>query len=242
MSMSSSESVSHLRRVRSFVRREGRLTPGQRRAFELSWPRFGLEVDNEPWNLDEIFGRCAPRVLEIGFGNGESLCEMAMQAPETDFIGIEVYRPGIGHLLQRMEAECLRNVRVVCHDAIEVLQHCIAAASLDRVQLYFPDPWPKKRHHKRRIVQPEFVALVARGLKKGGMLHMATDWEDYAQHMMAVLSAAPGFANAAGSGRFAERPEVRPLTKFERRGHRLGHGVWDLLFVSIGDAPAPAIE
>lgn len=228
--MSAIEHIPNRRRVRSFVRREGRFTPGQRRALDAWWPRYGLEAAAEPWRLDAIFGRKASRVLEIGFGNGDSFFEMARRSPEADFLGIEVYRPGIGHLLQRVAAEDMGNVRVACHDATEVLQRCIPAGSLDRVQLYFPDPWPKKRHHKRRIVQPEFASLVARSLKSGGVLHMATDWEDYAQHMMAVLSAAPDFTNAAGAGKFTERPEARPLTKFERRGHRLGHGVWDLLF------------
>ncbi|RRQ21673.1 tRNA (guanosine(46)-N7)-methyltransferase TrmB [Thiohalobacter thiocyanaticus] len=219
----------HPRRIRSFVRREGRLTPSQQRALDELLPRYGLDPAG-PLDLDAAFGRHAPRTLEIGFGNGASLAEMAAAAPEQDFIGIEVHRPGVGHLLRLIAERELTNVRVICADAVEVLRDAIPEASLSRVLLYFPDPWPKKKHHKRRILQPDFVALAARRLAPGGVFHLATDWEDYAGQMLEVMEASPGFTNQAGPGRFAERPADRPPTKFEQRGQRLGHGVWDLLY------------
>lgn len=226
------------RPIRSFVRREGRMTDAQRRALETLWPKYGLEPGESPLDLDALFGRRAPRLLEIGFGMGDALLEMAERHPENDYLGIEVHRPGVGRLLARLEEKGLRNVRVICADAVEVLRKAIPDASLDAVYLFFPDPWPKKRHHKRRIVQPPFVALLGQKLTHGGILHMATDWEDYAQYMLAVLSAAPGFANTAGPGAFTPRQEERPMTKFERRGERLGHPVWDLVFRYEGrDAP-----
>ncbi len=228
------------RRIRSFVRREGRLTPGQQRALGRAWPRYGIDLPaageapgtSQPLDLDVIFGRVAPRVLEIGFGNGESLAEMAAAHPDWDYLGIEVHRPGVGHLLRELEARELGNVRVVVHDAVEVLREAIADAALDRVQLFFPDPWPKKRHHKRRIVQADFVQLVRRKLKPGGIFHMATDWAPYAEHMLAVMQGAPGFCNLAADD-FVERPQERPRTRFEARGQRLGHGVWDLMFKRV---------
>ena len=220
----------HLRRIRSFVRREGRLTAGQQRAMEVLFPRFGIEPGEGLWDLDAIFGRTAPRILEIGFGNGESLAEIARQHPENDYLGIEVHRPGVGHLLMRIEELGLSNLRVVCADAVEVLTQHIPDGSLDGVYLFFPDPWHKKRHHKRRQVQPEWAQLVRRKLRIGGVLHMATDWQDYAEHMLAVLGEAEGFANTSPNGDYLPRPEYRPETKFERRGQRLGHGVWDLIF------------
>jgi len=223
------EKPSH-RPIRSFVRREGRMTDAQRRNLDALWPRYGIDPEAGPLDLDTLFGRRAPRMLEIGFGMGDALFEMAMRHPEHDHLGIEVHRPGVGRLLGKLEESGLRNVRVICHDAVEALQTLIPDDSLDAVYLFFPDPWPKKRHHKRRIVQPAFVALLARKLKPGGLLHMATDWEDYAQHMMTVLSEAPEFTNTAGPGAFTPRPEARPVTKFERRGERLGHQVWDLVF------------
>jgi len=219
------------RPIRSFVRREGRLTAGQQRALDELWPRFGVDYSGNTLDLAAIFGRSAPITLEIGFGNGESLADMAQAAPERDFIGIEVHRPGVGHLLQRIEALGLSNQRVMCHDAVEVLKHQIPPGSLDRVQVFFPDPWHKKRHHKRRIIQPDFVALLATRLAPGGVLHLATDWEDYALHMMEVMQTTPAFRNTTEG--FAPRPEQRPLTKFEQRGHRLGHGVWDVLFEKV---------
>lgn len=221
------------RRIRSFVRREGRLTSGQQRALDECWPRFGLAADGAPLDLDATFGRRACRVLEIGFGNGESLATMAAAAPATDFIGIEVHRPGVGHLLMRIDALALDNVRVFCADAVEVLERRIPDASLDRLQAFFPDPWHKKRHHKRRLIQPDIVALFARKLAAGGVLHLATDWENYAEHMLDVLRQAPAFANRSADGDYCARPDYRPLTKFESRGQRLGHGVWDLLFTRL---------
>jgi len=220
------------RRIRSFVRREGRLTPGQQRALDELWAHYGLPFD-AAFDPSAVFGRSAPLTLEIGFGNGASLAGMAAQEPAADFIGIEVHRPGVGHLLIRLEEQQLTNVRVFCHDAVEVLEQRIADASLDRVLLFFPDPWPKRKHHKRRIVQPEFVARIARKLKPGGIFHMATDWEHYAAHMLRVMQAAPEFTNCDSDAGYAERPACRPATKFEQRGRRLGHGVRDLLFRRI---------
>jgi tRNA (guanine-N7-)-methyltransferase len=217
------------RRVRSFVRREGRLTPGQQKALDELWPRFGLSAEQPP-DLQASFGRRAALTLEIGFGNGASLAAMAASEPENDFIGIEVHRPGVGRLLKSIEALRLNNVRVFCDDAVEVLARCIEDHSLERVLLFFPDPWPKTRHHKRRLVQPGFVNLLADKLKSGGLLHMATDWQAYAEHMFQVMEAATAFRNEAGAGRYAPRPAYRPVTRFEQRGQRLGHGVWDLLY------------
>ena len=218
------------RPIRSFVRREGRITPSQQRALARLWPRYGLEAGEQPFDFAEIFGRHATRVLEIGFGDGVSLRQQAQAHPESDYLGIEVHRPGVGRLLHALDTEELTNVRVVCEDAVTVLRQNIPEGSLDTVQLFFPDPWPKKRHHKRRIVQPEFVELVRTRLREGGRFHLATDWEAYAQHMMVILSEASGYRNVAGSGNFASRPDSRPLTKFELRGQRLGHPVWDLIF------------
>jgi tRNA (guanine-N7-)-methyltransferase len=220
------------RRIRSFVRREGRLTAGQRRALEVLWPLYGI-AEEDPLDLDGEFGRAAPRTLEIGFGNGDSLAQMAEAAPEEDFLGIEVHRPGIGHLLQEIEARGLRNVRVMNRDAVEVLERQIPASSLERVLLFFPDPWHKKKHHKRRILQPRFIELLARALRPGGRFHMATDWQDYAEHMRAEMEQATEFRNVAGPGCYAEKPAYRPTTKFELRGQRLGHGVWDLVYERI---------
>jgi tRNA (guanine-N7-)-methyltransferase len=219
-----------MRRVRSFVLREGRLTLGQRKALESLWPRFGLERSPGLLEPQAVFGRDAPRVLEIGYGMGHSLAAMASAEPDKDFIGVEVHRPGVGALLMAIQEQGLSNLRSYCDDAVDILNLCIPDASLHRVQLYFPDPWHKKKHHKRRIVQPEWVALVHAKLASGGVLHMATDWRDYAEHMMAVMAEAQGFRNRAGDGAFAPRPAWRPETKFERRGAGLGHGVWDLLF------------
>jgi tRNA (guanine-N7-)-methyltransferase len=182
-------------------------------------------------DLDAAFGRCAPRTLEIGFGNGESLVVMAMSEPDVDFIGIEVHRPGVGHLLLELERRQLRNVRVICADAVEVLKDCLPEGALERVLLLFPDPWPKKRHHKRRIVQPGFIELLARRMKPCGILHMATDWENYAQYMLEVMAGATYFRNCTRNQ--SPRPDYRPVTKFEERGRRLGHGVRDLLFERI---------
>ncbi|MBL8224155.1 MAG: tRNA (guanosine(46)-N7)-methyltransferase TrmB [Chromatiales bacterium] len=208
------------RPIRSFVRRAGRLTVAQERALAELWPRYGLDFTPQPLDLDQVFGRRAPRFVEIGFGNGEALATMAAAAPDEDFIGVEVHEPGVGHCLLRIEALGLANVRVVCHDAIDVLQRQLPPGSLAGVHLFFPDPWPKKRHHKRRIVQPDFVALVADRLEAGGILHVATDWAEYAEHIAAVVTA---------SGRFslADPASGRPRTRFQARGERLGHPIWE---------------
>lgn len=219
-----------LRPIRSYVRREGRLTEAQRRALAALLPRYGIEVGESLIDLAAVFGRRAPVVLEIGFGNGEALLAMAKAHPENDYLGIEVYRPGVGRLLRVLEEAGIANVRVIVADAQEVLAQRLADGSLAAVHLFFPDPWPKRRHHKRRLVQLGFVELVRRKLAPGGVLRLATDWQDYAEHMLAVLSQADGWENAAGEGRFAPRPPQRPLTRFEQRGQALGHRVWDLVF------------
>ncbi len=219
------------RGIKSYVLRAGRMTAAQTRGLEEVWPRLGLSVADGLLDLDALFGRQAPRVVEIGFGMGASLIEQAQAHPETDFIGIEVHAPGVGKLLDEADKRELGNLRVYREDALEVLSRCIPEASLDGLQLFFPDPWPKKKHHKRRIVQPAFVELVRTRLKPGGTLHMATDWQAYAEHMAEVMAAAPGYRNTATEGDYVMRPESRPLTKFEQRGAKLGHGVWDLLYV-----------
>lgn len=218
------------RTIRSFVLRQGRLTKGQQRAYELFWPTLGIDYNGEPLDLPTLFGNDNPVHLEIGFGNGESLAEMARNNPDRNYIGIEVHSPGVGHLLMKLEEYGCSNVRVCQHDAIEVLENMIPAHSLQGVYLFFPDPWHKKRHHKRRIVQASFLALLAKRLRPGGFFHAATDWENYAEHMLEVLNAATEtFENTANKD-FVERPDERPLTKFEQRGLRLGHGVWDLIY------------
>ena len=218
------------RAIRSFVVRAGRMTVAQERAWTELWPRYGIETGATPLDLAAVFGRAAPRTLEIGFGNGESLVALAAARPDRDYLGIEVHRPGVGHLLLRAEELGLANVRAICRDAVEVLQQCVAPGTLDEVLLYFPDPWPKKRHHKRRIVQPDFVSLVASRLRPGGTFRMATDWQPYAAHMLEVASSCEALRNESPDGGFVPRPDSRPVTRFERRGHRLGHGVWDLAF------------
>jgi tRNA (guanine-N7-)-methyltransferase len=219
-----------LRTIRSFVRRQGRMTVSQERALADHWSRYGLEFTGEMLDLDALFGRHAPRVFEIGFGMGDALAAMALSQPEQDYIGVEVHRPGVGHLFVKLAEQGSDNVRVFCHDALDVLKQQIPDESLDRLLLFFPDPWHKTKHNKRRIVQPAFVELVRAKLKPGGVLHMATDWEDYAKWMMQVMNEAPGYENMAGPGNYSERPDYRTLTKFEKRGQRLGHGIWDLMF------------
>ncbi len=218
------------RPIRSYVLRTGRMTPGQQRAFDDHWSRWGLEHADGALDFERASGRGGPRVLEIGFGMGQSLVAMAAAAPATNFIGVEVHRPGVGRLLHSMADQDVDNIRVYCHDAVEVLRDCISPDSLDGIQIFFPDPWHKKRHHKRRLIQPPFVELLVSRLAPGGLLHLATDWENYAEQMLEVLSACAALRNEAGPGRYSPRPDSRPLTKFEQRGERLGHGVWDLLF------------
>lgn len=226
------------RPIRSFVMRAGRMTDGQARALEELWPKLGVEYTPTPLDAAALFGRAAPRTLEIGFGNGEHLASLARAHPERDYLGIEVHRPGVGHLLMLAAANNLTNVRVSSHDAVEVLREQIAPASLDEVLVLFPDPWHKKRHHKRRLIQPPFVELVASRMKAGGVWRLATDWEEYAQQMLEVLrSAHTAFANLSPTGDWMPRPEERAPTRFEKRGARLGHGVWDLAFQRIAPAP-----
>ncbi len=224
------EAGKYIRKIQSFVKREGRLTKGQAKAIDDHWDDMGLNVEQGMLDFTEVFGRTAPVVLEIGFGMGKSLVEMAANEPDKDFIGIEVHRPGVGSCLAEAAEVGLTNLRVFEFDAIEVLAKCIPNGSLARTQLFFPDPWHKTRHHKRRIVQPEFVQNLRQKLAIGGVFHMATDWENYAEHMLEVMQAAEGYENLSADGNYVPRPEQRPLTKFEQRGHRLGHGVWDLMF------------
>jgi len=248
----------YLRPIRSFVKREGKLTKGQQNAIDQLWPTHGVDLNNERLNLAELFGRTAPIVLEIGFGNGLSLAEMAEAQPELDFFGIEVHKPGVGSLLVQVKKRGLDNVRVSLDDAVQVLEQRIPDESLHRVQIFFPDPWHKKRHHKRRLIQPEFVDVLVRKLRSGGQIHVATDWENYAEHILAVLTVHPllentvadapnpkSFLSSAGTvlvnredwanqgflaqGR-APKPDYRPATKYENRGIELGHGVWDIVF------------
>lgn len=222
------------RPIRSYVLRSGRMTQAQCKALREYWPRFGVE-DDGPIDFDKLFGRQAPRFLEIGFGMGDALIQMAQTHPERDYLGIEVYEAGVGHLLGRAMALGIQNIRVLRDDAVEVLHSRIPDESIDAVLVFFPDPWPKKRHHKRRIVQPEFAATAGAKLKARGRLHLATDWEAYAYHMLEVLECESRLANVAGPRAFLPRPAERPLTKFEKRGIKLGHRVWDLIYERRAD-------
>ncbi|MGH8260902.1 MAG: tRNA (guanosine(46)-N7)-methyltransferase TrmB [Steroidobacteraceae bacterium] len=222
-------SVEHSRPIRSFVIRAGRLTDGQRRALDELWPRFGIDCEGDPLDLDTVFGRRAARIVEIGFGNGEHLAALATRHPERDFLGIEVHPPGVGRLLLALEAAGLRNVRVSSHDAVEVLERQIPERSLDEVHILFPDPWHKKRHHKRRLIQPPFVECLAARLKAGGLLTLATDWQPYAEHMLEVLGACAALESLAPGG-FMARSTERAPTRFEQRGERLGHDIWELAY------------
>lgn len=222
------ESPAPRRTIRSYVMRAGRTTDGQNRALADLGPRFLLNYQQQPLDYPATFGRAAPVVLEIGFGMGEASAHIAGTLPDTDFIGCEVHEPGVGAYLKRIGEQSLSNVRIIRHDAVEVLENMIAPASLSGVHIFFPDPWHKKRHHKRRLIQPPLVALLSSRLVPGGYLHCATDWEPYAQQMLEVLTAAPELTNTAAA--YADKPHYRPLTKFENRGLRLGHGVWDLVF------------
>lgn len=222
--------TSPLKKIRSFVAREGRTTMAHRQALEELWPLYGLTLQPQELDLQHTFGREAKIVFEIGFGDGRSLLQMALENPQYDFIGVEVYKTGIGKLLAAIKEHGLTNIRIYCADAIEVLSNCIPDGCLHQVLLFFPDPWPKVRHHKRRIVQPSFVALVRQKLAADGILHMATDWENYANHMLEVMQQQTGWDNMAGTQNYIARPTTRALTKYEQRGLHLGHGTWDLIF------------
>ena len=213
--------------IRSFVVRAGRMTKAQRSAFELGWDAYGLRLADGAIDLDAVFGRNNPKVVEIGFGMGGSLLEMVEAQPDTDFIGIEVHPPGVGSLINAAQEKNISNLKVYLADATDVLNECFADGSLDRVQIYFPDPWHKKKHNKRRIIQPKFLQLIRKKLRIGGIVHMATDWQPYAEQMLELIVEADGFKNMAED--YVPRPDFRPLTKFERRGEKLGHGVWDLM-------------
>jgi len=221
------------RAIRSFVTRSGRITEAQQRALDLLWPKYGVEFEASPLDLAATFGRVAYRVVEIGFGNGENLAALAAARPDCDFLGIEVHRSGVGRVLLAAEEQQLSNLRVICQDAVEVLEHQIPLQSLDEVLILFPDPWPKKRHHKRRLMQAPFVELLAARLKPSGVLRLATDWQPYAEQMLEVLSACRMLSNQSAQRTFVPRPPERVPTRFERRGERLGHGVWDLAFRRI---------
>lgn len=220
--------MTHHPPIRSYVLRQGRFSPAQQRAYAELMPRLGVPFRPGPVDFESVFGRRAPVVVEIGSGMGETTVRIAMENPDTDYLAIEVHSPGVGSLLRRVEEEGLTNLRVVQHDAVEVMRDMVPEGSLSAIHVFFPDPWPKKRHHKRRLVQPAFAALAASRLATGGRLHVATDWQEYAEQVLAVLAATPGLRNTAAD--FAPRPPWRPETKFERRGRTLGHGVWDVLF------------
>ena len=221
------------RKIRSYVRREGRFTPAQKLAYKSLWPVYGLDVTPEQWDLARLFGRQSDVFLELGFGDGRVLKMLSARHPENDYLGIEVHRPGVGRVMRELEEQGLRNVRVASEDGMEVLQRNIPDQSLAGILIFFPDPWHKKKHKKRRMIQPEFVRAAALRLQQGGILHLATDWEDYAQQMLEVLSDEPLLKNTSLDNTYVERPQSRPLTKYEQRGLRLGHGVWDLVFQRV---------
>jgi len=226
--MTESDPPASHRAIRSYVLRQGRLSNAQRRAHETLLPRFGVPYSPGILDLQQLYGRAAPRILEIGFGMGETTAEIAAAHPENDYLALEVHTPGVGSLLKLIAERGLANVRIVQHDAVQVLEHMIAPGAFDGAHIFFPDPWPKKRHHKRRLIQPAFIALLASKLKPGGYVHAATDWEEYAGQILEVFSGEPALTNTAAA--YAPRPDYRPLTKFEQRGLRLGHGVWDVIF------------
>ncbi len=220
-------SESH-RSIRSYVLRQGRVSNAQQRAYDTLLPRYGIPFAPHAIDLDQAFGRSAPKILEIGFGMGETTADIAANHPENDYLGIEVHTPGVGGLLKRIAERGLGNVRIIQHDAVEVLTHMITPSIFDGAHIFFPDPWPKKRHHKRRLIQPAFIALLAERMKPGAYVHVATDWQEYAEQVLAVLTAEPQLINTANG--YAPRPDYRPQTKFESRGLKLGHGVWDIVF------------
>lgn len=216
------------RHIRSFVLRQGHLSTAQRRAVDTLLPRYGIPYVARSIDLDQVFGRSAPKILEIGFGMGDSTAAIAAAHPETDYLALEVHTPGVGNLLKLIDAQSINNIRIIQHDAVEVLRDMIPDASLDGVHIFFPDPWHKARHHKRRLIQAPFIEKLVHKLKPGGYVHAATDWQEYAEQILDVLSSAPRLENTAAD--YSPRPEYRPLTKFEQRGLRLGHGVWDIVF------------
>ena len=224
------DNINHHRKIRSYVRREGRFTPAQKSAYESLWPVYGLDITTEQWDFSRIFGRQSDVFLELGFGDGRVLKMLSAQHPENDYLGIEVHRPGVGRVMRELDQQGLKNVRVASEDGMELLQNSITAESLAGILIFFPDPWHKKKHKKRRMIQADFVHMAATRLKPGGILHLATDWEDYAQQMLEVLSAEPMLINTSPENAYVERPQSRPLTKYEERGLRLGHSVWDLVF------------
>ncbi|MDX1811274.1 MAG: tRNA (guanosine(46)-N7)-methyltransferase TrmB [Gammaproteobacteria bacterium] len=228
-----SEEIPFKREIKSYVRRVGRMTASQRRALEMFLPTYGVDYQNAVLNFSRLFEREAPVNIEIGFGMGENLIAVAKTHPSENFIGIEVHTPGVGHALHQLEENKLTNIRFIQHDAVEVLKHQIADHSLNSVSIFFPDPWHKKKHNKRRLINDEFCQLLATKIKKGGKVYMATDWENYAEQMLDVFSRNESFANQSPDGTYCERMDFRPITKFERRGQRLGHGTWDLIFKRI---------
>src|SRR5450631_2736102 len=230
------------RHIRSFVLRAGRMTPAQERALTELWPSYGVDLGDDPLDLEAIFGRRAPRCLEIGFGVGEVIGSLAENHPHIDYIGIEVHRPGVGRLLLRAAQANARNLRVIRHDAVEVLRDKLPDDSVDEILVFFPDPWHKKRHHKRRLIEPKFVSLIAAKLRVGGTLRLATDWQAYAEQMLAVCNANPALQSLSGDLTYVTRPEFRPPTRFERRGERLGHGVWDLAYLRREETAANAVD
>lgn len=227
------DNIAHHRSIRSFVRRQGRMSQAQQRALTCLWSRYGIEFKADaPLNCQAVFNTSKPLVCEIGFGMGDSLWQQAKAHPEQHFLGIEVHQPGVGALLSALDKHDIDNVRIISHDAVAVMQ-AIPDASVDRIQIFFPDPWPKKRHHKRRLIQPEFAELLAQKLSPNGHLHLATDWRDYAEHMLTVLNTIKSLANTSPTNTYSPRPAYRPSSKFERRGVNLGHGIYDLVFSRI---------
>ena len=228
MNTENTQSISHLRGIRSFVLRQGHLSPAQERAVAELLPIYGIPYQEKLIDLQDIFKRNSPKILEIGFGMGVATAQIAGRLPETDFIAVEVHTPGVGNLLKLIKEQELNNIRIIHHDAVEVIDKMIDNNALDGVHIFFPDPWHKKRHNKRRLIQTPFIEKLLPKIKSGGYIHLATDWEEYAQQMLEVLSAESNLSNTARD--FAEKPTYRPETKFEARGIRLGHGVWDLVF------------
>jgi tRNA (guanine-N7-)-methyltransferase len=230
------------RRIRSFVLRAGRTTPAQERALGELWPSYGIDLAAMPLDLAAVFGRTAPRCLEIGFGAGEVIGSLAERNPDIDYLGIEVHRAGVGRLLLHARQGLLKNLRIICNDAVDVLRDHVADQSFDEILVFFPDPWHKKRHHKRRLIEPAFVALAATRLRRGGTLRLATDWQDYAEQMLAVCNADPALQSLSADSTYVPRPDFRPATRFERRGERLGHGVWDLAYSRRQESAANSFD